>query len=25
VAVTREAQGGTDKPSEQPVMSFKLA
>jgi Anti-sigma-K factor rskA len=25
VAVTREAQGGADQPSEQPVMSFKLA
>jgi|1186.fasta_scaffold18813_3 hypothetical protein len=25
IAVTREAQGGADKPTEQPVMSFKLA
>jgi anti-sigma-K factor RskA len=25
VAVTREPQGGTDKPSEEPVMTFKLA
>jgi hypothetical protein len=25
VAVTREAQGGAEQPSEQPVMSFKLA
>jgi Anti-sigma-K factor rskA len=25
IAVTREAQGGADKPTEQPLMSFKLA